>query len=93
MKIIKENLPKHWEKYTRKAEKLKLFLEEINFNERDILIECLNDEELSADVDLLRKYFKSELNVFEDCDEESGKKGIREKFMDKKAEIKIKQIK
>ena len=93
IKIIKERLPKNWSKYAKKAERLHLLLEEVNFTERDILIECLNDEELNADIDLLRKYFKSELNVFDDWDEESKNNGIRDKFMSKQTEFKIKQIK
>lgn len=59
-KILKEKMPKECEKYLRKTSKFNLPVTDTNFDERDVLLEYLNDDELNADVDLLRKYFTNQ---------------------------------
>ena len=71
MKILKEKLPKEWDKYVKKSSKFSLPMSELNVDERDVLLENLNDEELNADIDLLRKYFTNQKSIFNEFDHKS----------------------
>ena len=46
-------------------------MSELNVDERDVLLENLNDEELNADIDLLRKYFTNQKSIFNEFDHKS----------------------
>lgn len=54
-----------------------------DFTIKDLLLEKLDDEELNADIDLLRKYFAEEKDFFNDLDTGDDREGIREKHMRK----------
>lgn len=54
------------------------------------MIENLTEEELNSDIDLIRKIFSDEQDIFSDFDSEYKREGIKEKYL--KTRNKMKKI-